>query len=70
MIPGEGGKVKTMLSLLIIADDFTGALDTGVYFAESGVRVKVVTDTEYPFDAPEAKVLVVDAETRHPSGMW
>lgn len=57
-----------MLSLLIIADDFTGALDTGVFFAESGVRVKVVTDTEYPFDAPEAEVLVVDAETRHLSG--
>ena len=49
---------------------FTGALDTGAFFAESGVRVKVVTDTEYPFDAPEAEVLVVDAETRHPSGMW
>ena len=29
--------------LLVIADDLTGALDTGVQFARAGVRTKVVT---------------------------
>ena len=31
------------MKLLIIADDFTGALDTGVQFAAAGVQVKVIT---------------------------
>lgn len=57
-----------MIRLLIIADDFTGALDTGVKFAEGGAVTKVVTAAEPDFtrgqeDMPE--VLVVDAETRH-----
>lgn len=34
-----------MITLLIIADDFTGALDTGVQFAAAGTVVRVVTDT-------------------------
>lgn len=55
-----------MLSLLIIADDFTGALDTGVQFASTGLRVKVTTDIESDFLALHTKdVLVMDTETRH-----
>lgn len=56
-----------MVKLLIIADDFTGALDTGVKFAESGASVRVVTDYEYDFCSADktAQVLVMDAETRH-----
>ena len=53
------------MSLLIIADDFSGALDTGVCFCSVGVNVKVVT-AGYKIcwmDEPES-VLVVDAETR------
>ena len=42
-----------MITLLIIADDFTGALDTGVQFAAAGAGVRV---------------LVMDAETRHLDG--
>ena len=31
-----------MLLLLILADDFTGALDTGVQFAACGIATRVV----------------------------
>lgn len=55
-----------MIRLLIIADDLTGALDTGVQFAASGAATRVVTDVNYDYSrAQEVKVLVMDAETRH-----
>ena len=56
-----------MVTLLIIADDFTGALDTGVQFAASGANTRVVTSVNYDFRQvdPEVQVLVIDAETRH-----
>ena len=54
-----------MILLLIIADDFTGALDTGVQFALRGIQTKVVVDPEVDFTSCDAKVLVVDTETRH-----
>jgi uncharacterized protein YgbK (DUF1537 family) len=56
-----------MVKLLIIADDFTGALDTGVQFAARGAVTIVVTDLNYDFQAIEktVEVLVMVAETRH-----
>lgn len=56
-----------MIELLIIADDFTGALDTGVQFAKDGMATYVVEASRFqasqiPLDA---QVLVVDAQTRH-----
>ena len=56
-----------MVRLLIIADDFTGALDTGVKFAESGAEVRVIRDEHYDFTctSEQVSVLVMDAETRH-----
>lgn len=55
-----------MIKLLVIADDFTGALDTGVQFAQKGIRVKVTTKTTIFKDRmEEIDVLVVDSETRH-----
>lgn len=56
-----------MIALLIIADDFTGALDTGVQFAAAGAAVRVVTDIRYDYRQAdgEVQVLVMDAETRH-----
>lgn len=56
----------TMIKMLIIADDFTGALDTGVKFSAAGSRTKVSTDVEMDFtsDIPE-EVLVLCAPTRH-----
>ena len=59
-----------MMKLLIIADDFTGALDTGVQFAAKGAATCVVTDPSYDFGqvGQEVQVLVMDAETRHLPG--
>lgn len=56
-----------MVRLLIIADDFTGALDTGVQFAARGAETRVVTDPDYDFSraGAQVQVLVLDAETRH-----
>ena len=52
------------LRMVILADDFTGALDTGVKMSSHGAQVRVV-----PYTTPEAQaetdVLVIDAETRH-----
>ena len=54
-----------MLQLLILTDDFTGALDTGVQFVKFGAKTCVTTDPKISFDETEAKVLVIDTETRH-----
>ena len=51
--------------LLIIADDFTGALDTGVQFAAQGIRTRVMVGADAELAGQEADVLVVDTETRH-----
>ena len=53
-----------MIELLIIADDLTGALDTGVQFAKKDIATKVVVGTDCDF-SDDISVLVVDAETRH-----
>lgn len=56
-----------MFKLLIIADDFTGALDSGVHFASRGAVTRVATDSSYDFSGTgsDVQVLVMDAETRH-----
>ncbi len=56
-----------MVRLLIIADDFTGALDTGVQFAAYGAKTLVETNPMYDFTrtASGTEVLVLNAETRH-----
>lgn len=57
-----------MVKLLLIADDFTGALDTGVQFAGQGAQTKIVTGKEAEYlqlEREDADVIVIDAETRH-----
>ena len=54
-----------MIKLLIIADDFTGALDTGVKFAEAGARTKVMTKWDNNFPDDPSEVLVLCVPTRH-----
>lgn len=58
-----------MVDLLMIADDFTGALDAGVRYVEAGIPVSVATDVDYDFGrTPDGvRVLVIAAETRHES---
>ena len=56
-----------MIKLFIIADDFTGGLDTGVQFASKGIPTCVLTDPNADWDETIAgyEVLVAVAETRH-----
>jgi uncharacterized protein YgbK (DUF1537 family) len=56
------------MRLVIIADDFTGALDVSVQFAPYDVIIKIAMGQsvdESAFTRGDADVLVVDAETRH-----
>jgi uncharacterized protein YgbK (DUF1537 family) len=64
-----------MYKLLVLADDLTGALDTGVQFVKSGVSARVILSPLLPGEesglreesGPEASVLIVNTETRHRS---
>lgn len=55
-----------MDKLLIIADDFTGALDTGIQFTKMGIRAKIITDYQYDFQrlTQEYPLLVVNTDSR------
>ena len=56
-----------MTNTLIIADDYTGAIDTGVKFAKKGIETKVVIGdvlTE-EMTANGEEVIVINTETRH-----
>lgn len=69
----EMARGETVIELMIIADDFTGALDSGVHFAEKGIPTRVIVSLdddrnwEQGLLSDETTVLVVDAETRHAS---
>jgi D-threonate/D-erythronate kinase len=55
-----------MANLLILADDFTGAMDTVIQFAKLGIQTEVGTDAaSLILSAKHAEVLMVDTETRH-----
>ena len=55
-----------MADLLVIADDLTGALDSGVQLARKGQRVLVSLHCETGLDcAAETDVIVIDSESRH-----
>lgn len=55
------------MDLLILADDLTGALDTGIQFVKRGVKTSVVFNPDYPLEKadPQIQVLVIDTESRH-----
>lgn len=56
-----------MIKLLVLADDFTGALDTGVQFSKMGATVQVTTDSCLDLGqvASDIDVLVIDTESRY-----
>lgn len=57
-----------MFFLLILSDDYTGSLDTGVQFADIGLKTTVIHDPTLLASAAQTgdvEVLVVDTETRH-----
>ena len=53
--------------LLVIADDLTGALDTGVQFCKQGITTQVhfAGRLDWRRLPPELQVLIVNAESRH-----
>lgn len=55
-----------MLQLLILADDFTGALDTGVQYAKKGYSTQMLMSEEpdFPKDGT-VQVLVANTQSRH-----
>lgn len=55
-----------MVKLLMIADDFTGALDTGIQFVKKGIKTQVFTEQiiEEKDIKADVEVLVVDTESR------
>lgn len=55
------------MKLLIIADDLTGALDTGVQLSRQQISTKVFVSAESAadMDIPACEVLSVNLETRH-----
>lgn len=56
-----------MVKLVIIADDLTGALDTGVQFSKKNMSAIVTTDLNFNFEdvCKETDVVVIDTESRH-----
>ena len=58
-----------MIKLLIIADDLTGAIDSGVHFATKGIKTKVFPDSSFylPLDQLDksVEVIVLNTESRH-----
>ena len=55
-----------MPALLIVADDITGALDTGVQLVKQRIPVQILTDpSDDCCDMPDYPVLVLAPETRH-----
>ena len=55
-----------MLKLAVIADDFTGALDTGVQFAKNDIPTQVILNMDAVSASDDDKqVLVIDTESRH-----
>ena len=57
----------TNARLLVVADDFTGGLDTGVQFARQGVAARIVANPDEAGDWTETEdqVLVAVTESRH-----
>ncbi len=52
-----------MSNILVVADDLTGALDTGVQFSKNGYLTRV--EIESVFLEDDVDVVVLDSETRH-----
>jgi uncharacterized protein YgbK (DUF1537 family) len=54
-----------VVELLVIADDLTGACDTGAQFAGQGIPTLVTMEIDRAFDPTEYSVIVADTESRH-----
>ena len=62
----EGGKENKRFFFLVLADDLTGALDSGVQLSEKGMRVVVIPHHSIAMQGlKEVDCLVYNTETRH-----
>lgn len=63
-------RIKAYMKLLVIADDLTGGLDTGVQFALRGISSRVLVDQQEWQSGKwdEGQVLILDTETRGMEG--
>ncbi len=52
-----------MVELLVIADDFTGALDTGVQFTKKGIQTKIIVDSKCQLKNQDNNVQVLAVNT-------
>jgi len=68
-IPGKNGNDASQEKILIVADDYTGASDTGVQFSKRQLRSIVLTGKDYiDTSLKDCDVLVVDTESRSDDG--
>ncbi len=59
---------KDMIKILVLADDFTGALDSGVKFSAMGVDTQIIPNADDFHEGDlygGAQVLVINTATRH-----
>ena len=61
----KGGAPQTMIQVLVLADDVTGALDAGVKFSDAGLKTKVSLLPKIEAADTDASVLVLCVPTRH-----
>lgn len=56
-----------MIKVLVIADDFTGLLDTGVQFSKTGAQILATTDINIEFNTIDSNidVLIINTESRY-----
>ncbi|NZA37496.1 four-carbon acid sugar kinase family protein [Eubacterium callanderi] len=55
-----------MIRLVVLADDFTGALDTGIQFGKLGINTVVTQQIDGCMcTAGDCEVLVINTESRH-----
>ena len=59
-----------MLKFVIIADDLTGSLDTGVQFTKKNIPTLVITDLQFELSSipKNIEAVVIDTESRHIDG--
>lgn len=55
------------MKLLVLADDLTGALDTGIQFVAGHANTRIILSGRYPLTEVDrsVQVLVIDTESRH-----
>lgn len=58
-----------MIRLVVLADDFTGALDTGIQFGKLGINTVVTQKSDCDdYRDSDCEVLVINTESRHLTG--